>query len=218
MVFINIAIICPATEIFSRSKKYAAKTLTTVIAAGLLFVGIILTRAEIKWNTIAHKSLAGKTAEVLPEYDRLYAYLNRNGLFLYNHAAELHEVKEYEKSLSVFDLGVKYYNDMDVQMLLADNYKELGRHNEAEKHFKLASAMCPNRFMPLYQLVLLYKETNRNEDALKVAQQILDKKVKIPSSTVNAIKNEMRQLIENRQTEKVVPAPESRTSVEPVHF
>jgi hypothetical protein len=57
--------------------------------------------------------------------------------------------------------------------------------------------MCPNRFMPLYQLVLLYKETNRNEEALKLAQQILDKEVKIPSATVNAIKNEMRQLIEN---------------------
>jgi tetratricopeptide (TPR) repeat protein len=139
--------------------------------------------------------LAGKTAEVLPEYDRLYTYLNRNGLFLYNHAAELHEVKEYEKSLSVFDLCVKYYNDMDVQMLLADNYKELGRHDEAEKHFKLAASMCPNRFMPLYQLVLLYKETNRNEEALKLAQQIVDKEVKIPSATVNAIKNKMKQMI-----------------------
>jgi tetratricopeptide (TPR) repeat protein len=103
---------------------------------------------------------------------------------------------------------------MDVQMLLADNYKESGKYDEAEKHFKLASAMCPNRFMPLYQLALLYKETNRNEDALKIAQHILYKKVKIPSSTVNAIKNEMRKLIENSQTEKVVPAPESRTSIE----
>jgi tetratricopeptide (TPR) repeat protein len=157
MVFINIAVICPAKEISSRTKVYATKAVRVIIAAGLLFLCITLTRAEIKWNIIAHKSLAGKTAEVLPEYDRLYAYLNRNGLFLYNHAAELHEVKGYEKSLSVFDLCVKYYNDMDVQMLLADNYKELGRHDEAEKHFKLASAMCPNRFMPLYQFVLLYK-------------------------------------------------------------
>jgi hypothetical protein len=58
---------------------------------------------------------------------------------------------------------------------------------------------------------------NRNEDALKAAQQILDKKVKIPSPTVHqANRNEMWQLIENNQTEKVVPAPESRTSVEPL--
>jgi len=69
--------------------------------------------------------LAGKTIEVLPEYDKLYSYLGKNGLFLYNHAAELHEVKEYEKSLLVFGLCLKHFNDMDMQMLLADNYKNL---------------------------------------------------------------------------------------------
>jgi O-antigen ligase len=205
IVLLNIVIICPAAETFSRRTMYSVKTLTSAIAVGLLFVGITMMMAEMKWNTIARRSLSGATAEVLPEYDKLYVYLNRNGLFLYNHAAELHEVREYEKSLAVFDLCVRYYNDMDVQMLLADNYKASGRIDEAEKHFKLAASMCPNRFMPLYQLALLYKETNRDAAALKLARQIVDKEIKIPSSTVNAIKNEMRQLIDNRQT-KSVPA------------
>jgi O-antigen ligase len=196
MLFMNIAIICPAAEISSRGRVCTAKILTFAFAAGLLYAGIILTKAETEWNTVAHRSLAGKTLQVLPEYGKLYPYLGRNGLFLYNHAAELHEVKEYEKSLRVFDLCTRYYNDMDVQMLLADNYRELGRHDEAEKHLRLASSMCPNRFMPLYQLVLLYKDTNRREEALKLAQQILDRDIKIPSSTVNAIRNEMRRLIE----------------------
>jgi O-antigen ligase len=217
IVFLNIVIICPATEIFLRCKVYTIKALTSVIAAGLLFAGIILTKAEIKWNTIAHQSLAGKTIEVLPEYDKLYAYLDRNGLFLYNHAAELHEVKEYEKSLSVFGLCVKYYNDMDVQMLLANNYEESGKYDEAEKHFKIAALMCPNRFMPLYQLALLYKETNRNKEALKLAQQIVDKEIKIPSSTVNAIKHKMQQLIENSQTETEKTVPE-QTNIKLLNF
>ncbi|MDR1584497.1 MAG: hypothetical protein LBS55_14800 [Prevotellaceae bacterium] len=57
---------------------------------------------------------------------------------------------------------------------------------------------------------------NRNEDALKVAQQILDKKVKILSPAIlHAIKNETRQMIENRQAERSVPAPECRTSETP---
>ncbi|MDR2286783.1 MAG: hypothetical protein LBE04_04815 [Prevotellaceae bacterium] len=64
--------------------------------------------------------------------------------------------------------------------VLADNYIESGISDEAEKHFNLVASMCPNRFMPLYQLVLLYKETNRNDEALKLAQQILDKEVKNP--------------------------------------
>ncbi|MDR1583278.1 MAG: hypothetical protein LBS55_08490 [Prevotellaceae bacterium] len=80
----------------------------------------------------------------------------------------------------------------------------------------LAVAMCPECFMPtgIRNEITIPKQQSRNEEALKLAQQILDKKVKNPSSTVNAIKNEMRQLIENSQTEKVVPATENRTSFE----
>jgi tetratricopeptide (TPR) repeat protein len=99
---------------------------------------------------------------------------------------------------------------MDVQMLLAYNYKELKRAEEAELHFQLASRMCPNRFMPMYQLVLLYNETGRHEDAVSLARQIIDKDVKIPSSTVTAIKHEMQKLIDRE--EKILPdGKESRT-------
>jgi hypothetical protein len=79
----------------------------------------------------------------------------------------------------------------------------------------MTSFMSPNRYMPLHWLALLSKETNRNEEALKLAQQILEKEIKIPSSTVHAIRNEMQRLIENSQTEKVAPEQENRTHVKP---
>ena len=85
-------------------------------------------------------------------------------------------------------------------MLLADNYKELGKYPEAEQCLKLAAAMCPARFMPLYELVKLYDADNRENEALALAKFIIDKDVKIPSHTVTAIKNEMRQLIEAQET------------------
>jgi tetratricopeptide (TPR) repeat protein len=192
-----------------------ARIAVAIAICGLLFIAIPLMQAEIKWNSIAKQSLAGKTEEVLPEYDNLYRYLGKNGLFFYNHAAELHEVKEYEQSLAVFGLCTLYYNDMDVQMLLADNYKELHQYEKAEQHFKIAAAMCPGRFMPLYQLAELYDETGQKAEAVVLARQIVDKEVKIPSATVSAIKQKMRQLIEKSDAEKVnetesVPASESR--------
>jgi tetratricopeptide (TPR) repeat protein len=158
-------------------------------------------KAEITWNTIAKKSLSGQTVKVLPEYDKLYKYLGKNGLFLYNHAAELHEIGEYEKSLAVFEQCTKYYNDFDVQMLMSDNHVKLQQYGEAESRLKFASAMCPLRFMPLYQLVELYKTTGRPNEAIILAQKILDKEIKIPSSTVNAIKNKMQQLIQEHDSE-----------------
>jgi tetratricopeptide (TPR) repeat protein len=189
---------------------------TGLVLIALLLAGVPLMKAEIRWNTIAKQSLAGKTKEVLPEYDKLYKYHGKNGLFLYNHAAELHEVKEYTKSLSVFERCIRYCNDMDVQMLLACNYKELGRYDEVEKHLKLAASMCPGRFMPLYELTELYTATGRTDEARTLAQQIIDKKVKIPSTTIHAIKQKMRELID-REDGINVPASESRTDVEPIN-
>jgi hypothetical protein len=55
--------------------------------------------------------------------------------------------------------------------------------------------------MPLYQLVELYKTTDRPNEAIILAQKILDKEIKIPSSTVNAIKNKMQQLIQEHDSE-----------------
>jgi tetratricopeptide (TPR) repeat protein len=216
IAFLNIALICPPGKVSSHRIINATRTGLVLIAVALLLVGVPLMKAEIRWNTIAKQSLAGKTGKVLPEYDKLYKYLGKNGLFLYNHAAELHEIKEYAKSLSVFERCIQYYNDMDVQMLLAYNYKELGKYNEAEKHLKLAAFMCPGRFMPLYELTELYTATGRTDETRTLAQQIVDKKVKIPSATVHAIKQKMQKLID-REEEIHVPASESRTDVEPVN-
>ncbi len=194
-----------------RIAQGAAFLLLSVV---LLFHTITQTNAELQWNRIARLSLAGKTTEVLPEYDKLYRRLGRNGLFLYNHAAELHEVKEYEKSIAVFGRCMRYFNDMDVQVLLADNCRGLGKHGDAERHLKTAAAMCPVRFMPLYELAKLYETSRCHEKAIALAKTILNKRVKVPSPAVNAIKNEMRQLIEAEAQEPAdsIPAAESRAS------
>jgi len=182
-----------------------------LLSAGLFSYAVILTRAEIKWKRIARLSLSGHTVQVLPEYDQLYQWLGKDGLFLYNHAAELHEAKEYERSIAVFAHCTRYHNDMDVQMLLAYNYKELGRYREAEQHLKLAAAMCPVRFMPLYELAKLYDATDRKGEALVMAKRIIDKDIKVPSLTVTAIKNEMRQLIKVLDTPANEPASVDHT-------
>jgi hypothetical protein len=61
---------------------------------------------------------------------------------------------------------------------------------------------------PLYRLC---KETNRNEEALKSAQQI-----NFPSPITGVIRDETWQLTYNCQREKKVPALESRTNIEPL--
>jgi tetratricopeptide (TPR) repeat protein len=91
--------------------------------------------------------------------------------------------------------------DYDLQMLMADNYRQLKRYDEAETRYVKASRMCPVRFMPLYELAKMYAEANRDSEALALANTIVTKKIKVPSATVFAIKKEMRELI-NRINDK----------------
>jgi hypothetical protein len=76
--------------------------------------------------------------------------------------------------------------------------------------------MCPGRFLPLYQLTELYTATGRTDKARTLAQQIVNKKVKIPSTTIHVIKQKMQELID-REDGINVPASESRTDVKPIN-
>jgi O-antigen ligase len=212
VAFLSMAVICGG-ETASRLGVNTARVIMTMLSAGILCAFVLLLRAEVRWNRIARQSLAGKTREVLPEYEKLYRCMGHNGLFLYNHAAELHEAGEYGRSVEAFGRCTRYYNDMDVQMLLADNYKQLNRYDEAEKHLRIATAMCPVRFIPLYELAKLYDEAGRREEAFATAKQIINKKIKIPSPTVTAIKHEMQQLSEREENR--APAIQGGTSDQP---
>ena len=152
---------------------------------------------EYKWNGIAQRSLRGETRKVLPEYDKLLqSTLQWKGLFLYNYAAELNYIHEWRKSNEVMQKCLRYYNDNDVQLILADNCTNLKQYKEAEKYLKLAYQMIPNRFVPLYRLVQLYQSENRIEDAKELAVEILQKPIKIPSPQVRLIKQEMNKFVE----------------------
>jgi O-antigen ligase len=203
LLFINVAVICYPIikkQLLKIKSWIPLRVTVCLLSAGLLTYTVMLTRAEITWKRIANLSLMGRTVEMLPEYEKLYQCLGKNGHFLYNYAAELHEAKEYKKSLAIFEQCTRYFNDMDVQLLLASNYKKLGKYTEAEQHLKTASHMCPSRFIPLYELVKLYSATDRKYEAQVMAQIIIDKDVKISTPTITIIKDKMWQLLDARRS------------------
>jgi uncharacterized iron-regulated protein len=56
--------------------------------------------------------------------------------------------------------------------------------------------MVPSKFFPLYRLVKLYENNNRIEEALNMANLILNKDIKIESSKIDIIKEEMRIMLD----------------------
>ena len=178
------------------------KPLALVVLLGMIALTGKMFYNEYHWNTIARRSLAGETRKVLPEYAQLYPWMHSEGLFLYNYAAELNYIGEWRKSNRLMKECSRIYNDNDVQLILADNCQQQKQYAQAEQHLKLAYEMIPNRFIPLYRLVQLYQLQGRNADARKLAKQIIDKPVKIPSFDIMTIKNEMVELINQKRKTK----------------
>lgn len=198
MAVFSAAIIMSKEPVLFQIKSLGVSVLKPVALAILLGM-IALTGKmfynEYYWNAIARRSLAGETRKVLPEYVQLYPWMHREGLFLYNYAAELNYIGEWKKSNRLMTECSRIYNDNDVQLILADNCQQQQQYAQAEQHLKLAYEMIPNRFIPLYRLVQLYQLQGRSADACKLAKQIINKPVKIPSFDIMTIKNEMGELI-----------------------
>ncbi|MDD2284983.1 MAG: O-antigen ligase family protein [Paludibacter sp.] len=161
----------------------------------LLTVTIKMFKNEYRWNIIAQQSLAGETKKVMPEYAQLYKTMNKNGLFLYNYGAELNYIGEWRESTKLLKECADFYNDIDLQLLLADNYTHLKQYHKAEKCLLLAHKMIPNRFTPLYRLAILYKKEGKLYEASRIANIILKKPVKVVSIDVLTIKKEMKDLL-----------------------
>ncbi len=151
--------------------------------------------AELEWKQVVELSTLGETDEMLNKYGELMSSLGDNPYFLYNYTTALYLAGEYKECLFVAEQCRSYWADYDLELVLAGGYKELELYGEAEKHLKIAYNMCPVRFVPLYELMLLYQDTGEREKAIYIAREILKKTIKVNSNKVKFIKQEASKLI-----------------------
>lgn len=198
-----IAVFCAALIMQHETKKWKIpkglfsifKPAVLVVLLALLVLTCKMFYDDYRWNGFAQRSLAGETKAVMPNYAQLYKTMNRNGLFLYNYAAELNFIDQNAESNWLFIEASHFMNDIDLQLQMADNYQKMKQYKEAEKCLLEAHYMIPNRFIPLYRLAKLYEETNQLERAKSIAKTILNKPIKIMSPEILTIQMEMKELI-----------------------
>lgn len=158
-----------------------------MVSCYLLYVDV---KFEYQWNRISCINLYEQENIQVEKYDDLYENWNKNPLFLYNYSALLNYNEMYSKSLEVANYCLRYLNNYDLQILIADNYFKLYQMTLSEIHYMNALNMCPNRFIPLIQLMYIYDLTGRPNEALKIAERIISKPVKVRSLIVTNIKYE----------------------------
>lgn len=174
--FISITILC--TSFFVTYKVY------------------LRTCSELEWNKIAIIARQGQMSKVSQRYQELLLPFRENAKFLYNYAVELYMMGQYESSMNIAQKCRKLYADYDLELLLALNAIKMNCSKEAEVYLQSASLMCPNRFVPLFELTKLYERENKINKAKQIATSILKKKIKIHSQTVHSIRVEMKCLLE----------------------
>ncbi len=154
---------------------------------------------ELEWKHVANESLMGNTQKVLPRYKKLLKPMGDNPYFLYNYAAELYFIGEYVECLKLLKACRQHWADYDLEILFGETYTKLNHPKQAIDHFKLASEMCPIKFVPLYRLYYLYQECGEKEKARETALKIINKKVKVPSFEITKMKAKMKNELNKKE-------------------
>lgn len=153
-------------------------------------------RMERNWHKASVQALCKDYDEAILSYVTLLHKFDDNPYFLYNYAAVLLENKQYEKSLKIALQCRQYWADYDLELIIGENYQHLGKQELAEAYYEHASMMCPSRFLPFYKLFYLYKENKEYDKMREMAELIIDKPMKIKTSSILMMKREMKREIQ----------------------
>ncbi len=177
-----------------RNKKANVATIAILWCTAILF-GFFTFREipyEKEWGQSSWKAMKGKSREMMPQYERLYAHYRNNPEFLYNYAAELFQAGYTGKAWYIAQACRKQWSKYNLELLTGDICRELRKYEEAICHYREAAYMCPVRFAPLEGLYYAYRNIGDSIRADSIAYIVQQKKVKVPSWEVERIKREIK--------------------------
>jgi O-antigen ligase len=171
-----------------------AVCLALVSIAGINCLNVARTAWE-NWNSAYRVYATGNYTDCLPYYEKAWPVLKTDGDYLTNYGKALSMAGEHGQAVKVLQQAALYYPNIVVYTALGDSYKALEKPVEAEQSYLEAWYMNPSRFFPKYLLAKLYDETGQTEKALATANELLNKEVKVESSAINEIKEEMGKIL-----------------------
>ena len=165
-----------------------------VLSVFLFFVMFHNMWYEHQWSKANNAVKHGYTRYVIGIYDKLYTYYTYNAKFLYSYMYAQFQERRFYEALNTYSQLQEKTSTHDMELLAGDACRHLQRTSEALTHYQFAHAMIPARFAPLEGMMYSYLDAGRNYEADSVAHIILSKPVKVPSLTVDQIKEEARKV------------------------
>jgi hypothetical protein len=157
-----------------------------------------LQKAITQWKDATDYYQMEYYTESLEEFANAYPILQTNGDYLTNYGKALAMAEKPGDAVILLQQAACYYPNTIVYTALGDSYKQLKQNNEAEQAYLIACTMNPGRMYPKYLLAKLYNETGQTEKAKELANQLLEMEVKVESTAVEEIRQEMNMIL-NKQ-------------------
>lgn len=144
------------------------------------------------WNLAKQEISLNKRLE---QYEKVLPYLCNYLPFLYDYA--ILQSRHYHYSVSNIYLRkiLSYQTTYNIYTMIGVNYENMNQIDSAEICYIHANNIAPNRFVPLYKLMMLYENNLHHKEATLIALNIYYKAIKIPSYTVDKIKKEAWEIL-----------------------
>lgn len=154
-----------------------------------------LSQGFITWNNALNSHQNGDYKTAILDFETAYSIFKKDGDFLMNYGKTLTMTGESKKSIVILEQAQQYQNNTIIVDALGDSYKATQQYNKAEASYKQAINMTPSKFYGLYLLAKLYDDSMQKEKAIALAQKILNKEVKISSTAIKEIQEEMNKIL-----------------------
>lgn len=203
-----IGFILPYVYLISKYTKYlrinaklvfTAVTIACVISMTLIFREFVYER---QWSRLNRIMMHGGSMAVISRYDELYSHYQYNPYFLYSYMITQYKSGQCHRSVITYKKLKAYRSTYDMELLVGDTFRHMGRYYEALIHYRMASEMCPVRISPLAGILDTYIDAGNITDANDMAEKILARSVKVQSYMVTEIRNHAEEWLLQQQIVK----------------
>lgn len=169
-----------------------------LVAVSLLTIALLgcFSRMQIvkEWQKCQHE-------ENIDDYT--YTKLNKtwltnNPYFLYEYGYRLNRQEEFAESNKILLRAKRYMADYDLEMLIADNHYKMEEYQSSILHYHHALQMIPNRMEARFRLFESYLKASQIEDAMMVAEEIVNITPKVESLSTKYYQDRCREWIEQQ--------------------
>jgi tetratricopeptide (TPR) repeat protein len=179
--------------------KKGRKVIASVFLIGNMLLILNEKRTEIfssstfeRWRDAQDLWFAGYTTESVRLLDSIYLKMRTEQKFLGFYADKLLITDRPEDAERIFLEVIKIMPSNSFYQKLGDCYNRQHKYKLAEKAYKRAVFMVPNRFSTRFSLLNFYIKRGQRSKALSTGQEILNLPVKVPSKQVEYIKSQVQ--------------------------